>query len=93
VTDRFGDKEDFGYSEGDEIISNTGNYYSETMWGENSTRHDSDNINAHITELLDWLEPRKSEFHKLAAKANVCKKGSEPKCWSKGLLTSQTFRL
>ena len=62
---------DFGYSEGDLIRANNIKHYTETMWGKNSTHENSENIELHITELLDWLEQRKSEFINLASKADI----------------------
>ncbi len=62
---------DFGYSEGDKIGTSADKYYSETMWGKRSSRDNANSIDAHVTELLDWLDQRKYEFHKLVEKSKV----------------------
>jgi hypothetical protein len=71
VAAKFDCKEDFGYSEGNSIGCGEKKYYSETMWGKNSSCDVSDSIDMHIIELLDWLEQRKSEYHDLASKVIV----------------------
>lgn len=62
---------DFGYSEGDQIGTSANKYYSQTMWGKKSSRDNTNSIDAHVTELLDWLGKQKSKFHELVEKSNV----------------------
>ena len=71
VSDKFGYAYDFGHSEGDVISTKTAKQHTETMWGKNSTCSTSENLDTHVTELLDWLDKTKSVFHEVVSKINI----------------------